>query len=520
MELVYLWVKKYKNIENEGFNFSPRFTCSYDKDSKKLTIDEKEHVEDFFGKNINVTAIVGENGSGKSTLIDILYKLLYNIELNFEFIFVYDNYYISTIKNISINGNLTEKKEFLWYEESIDFYYYSSEKNRDSIPNDEYFSPNYREGNKYEKNIILSNYFISKRILEIYKNKKKDNTIEISSFFYLPDKIKLSLKAENQILEDIFSNAPNHIRKNHFEHFAYDTLLNYSTYNGFLLMLYMLDNGLDIDLLEDNHSMPYLLNEAIQYSKNLVSEIEFKKYFKNHEYIKIEELTKEEEKFYLNICASFFHFEFKDTKNREYEDLSSGEKNLYGQLINIYYYNVKYDNQKLIFLFDEPEITLHPNWQRHYIKELYLIAKNLNKRMIFLIASHSPYILSDLPKENVIFLKDGKQVYPDIKTFGANIHTLLSHGFFMQDGLMGEFAKEKINDVVKLIKSKRKLSKKNQNFCKNIISKIGEPVLKSTLEKMLDEKLNLNESELERLEREQKEIQEKIDRLKVSRETD
>lgn len=31
MELVYLWVEKYKNIENEGFNFSPRFRCEFDR---------------------------------------------------------------------------------------------------------------------------------------------------------------------------------------------------------------------------------------------------------------------------------------------------------------------------------------------------------------------------------------------------------------------------------------------------------------------------------------------------------
>jgi hypothetical protein len=32
MELVYLWVEKYKNIENQGFNFSPRFECEHYKD--------------------------------------------------------------------------------------------------------------------------------------------------------------------------------------------------------------------------------------------------------------------------------------------------------------------------------------------------------------------------------------------------------------------------------------------------------------------------------------------------------
>ena len=129
MELVYLWVEKYKNIENQGFNFSPRFRCDYDEEKNELNIVDKDETgefypKNFFGDNINVTAIVGENGSGKSSLIDIVYKLLYNIELNFKFIFVYDNYYISNIKSIYVNNNLKEKQIFYWYDENIDFYFY------------------------------------------------------------------------------------------------------------------------------------------------------------------------------------------------------------------------------------------------------------------------------------------------------------------------------------------------------------------------------------------------------------
>lgn len=70
MELVYLWVEKYKNIHKQGFNFSPRFHCAYDEEKNELTIDEnKDYIPDFFGENINVTAIVGKNGSGKSSLL-------------------------------------------------------------------------------------------------------------------------------------------------------------------------------------------------------------------------------------------------------------------------------------------------------------------------------------------------------------------------------------------------------------------------------------------------------------------
>jgi AAA15 family ATPase/GTPase len=82
MELVYLWVEDYKNIKKQGFNFSPRFECEFkaeyekDKDGKEklkddcqLVIKPKEHIENFFGENINITAIVGENGSGKSSVL-------------------------------------------------------------------------------------------------------------------------------------------------------------------------------------------------------------------------------------------------------------------------------------------------------------------------------------------------------------------------------------------------------------------------------------------------------------------
>lgn len=29
MELVYLWVEEYKNIQNQGFNFSPNFELEF-----------------------------------------------------------------------------------------------------------------------------------------------------------------------------------------------------------------------------------------------------------------------------------------------------------------------------------------------------------------------------------------------------------------------------------------------------------------------------------------------------------
>jgi AAA15 family ATPase/GTPase len=156
-----------------------------------------------------------------------------------------------------------------------------------------------------------------------------------------------------------------------------------------------------------------------------------------------------------------------------------------------------------ILLIDEPDAFLHPKWAKCFLNNLInIITKDeilKDRKLHLIITTHSPFILSDLPKENVIFLKDGKQEYPftDKQTFGANIHTLLSDGFFMSDGLMGEFAKGKIEEIKKFYekvkKSKnpirtylKRYNEKIKNF-KHIQSIIGEPFLKTVIKNYLDE---------------------------------
>ena len=44
-ELVYLWIEKYKNIENQGFKLNPNFECSYI--NEVLRIEENSHYSIF-----------------------------------------------------------------------------------------------------------------------------------------------------------------------------------------------------------------------------------------------------------------------------------------------------------------------------------------------------------------------------------------------------------------------------------------------------------------------------------------
>ncbi|MBN2729128.1 MAG: hypothetical protein JXR53_07875 [Bacteroidales bacterium] len=72
MNISYIWIKKYKNIENQHFNFDNKWNFHFDINTGRLNVEEKEDDSNLFeNDNLNITAIVGKNGSG-SSLIEAL----------------------------------------------------------------------------------------------------------------------------------------------------------------------------------------------------------------------------------------------------------------------------------------------------------------------------------------------------------------------------------------------------------------------------------------------------------------
>ncbi len=41
MELLYVWIENYKNINKQGFNFSPKHWFEYDEKTNKLKHEER-----------------------------------------------------------------------------------------------------------------------------------------------------------------------------------------------------------------------------------------------------------------------------------------------------------------------------------------------------------------------------------------------------------------------------------------------------------------------------------------------
>lgn len=180
-----------------------------------------------------------------------------------------------------------------------------------------------------------------------------------------------------------------------------------------------------------------------------------------------------------------------------YRFLSSGEKQLLNNFGALIYHlrnldsvtddGRRYENVNIIL--EEIELYFHPEYQRTVVKmlleKLYALMFEHIKRINIIFVTHSPFILSDIPLCNVLFLKDGRPATATMKenTFGANIHGMLKNGFFLPSLPMGEFAHEKINDLFERLNGYQ-LDAGNKNqadwFYSNIM-RVGEPYLREQL---------------------------------------
>jgi predicted ATPase len=154
--------------------------------------------------------------------------------------------------------------------------------------------------------------------------------------------------------------------------------------------------------------------------------------------------------------------------------------------------------KNIILLLDEPENAFHPEWQRLFIENLICFFKNALPFYKFqiIIASHSPILASDFPKNNIIFLdknEDGTcKVVDSIcqeNTFGANIQTLYRNSFFLKGLPIGEFAKRKINKLFEELERGYIRPTTLQE-----IQLVGEPLLKNQLMKLYKQCKDLPQS--------------------------
>ncbi|AEE54570.1 AAA family ATPase [Haliscomenobacter hydrossis] len=596
MELLYIWIKSYKNIIEQGFNFSPQWRFHYNPHSGILKSDHLEQATpDFFGPSIsNVTVIVGENGSGKSNLVEFIIRLFDQGTgfWNEPFIVIYrmdkilrvwcyqdlplnvadEQYGFSVKKSIfkmrkleaGLYGGITAVNEI----DEITFAYYS-----------QYFdgvTPRFglnRNNNFLDlsnrRNIVrpksehsLEETFLSPK--HYYYNNIKRQAKLFSNWgrhlldFPVPDFIKITVNEDinREYLKNAFKDDRGHGSEEIWDFFdrpgfifeifravLFSTLLDVCARSGLgENSIGHLKQRINEDQVKQN---PLVLLEKVQNDA-------FGKWRSMHEFIQW--LSVECTPFfyenepdpifktrdnalilptnsplisiffthidYIDIqISSPFHiaWTFKDDQDRE-AGLSSGFNNLINLFARIFaiWEKLVHTNTFLLFI-DEGEVGLHPELQKRYLDLLLnniprifpIMDPPLNFKIQLILTSHSPFMVSDLPRENIIFLErnpDGTCKVSDgmndmQQTFGANIHTLLSDSFFLKrhNGLMGSFAQKRINQVIQFYQHGMLIDNLNREesevFAQRVTDILGEPIIKRYLLQLQSLRQNINVKE-------------------------
>lgn len=193
-----------------------------------------------------------------------------------------------------------------------------------------------------------------------------------------------------------------------------------------------------------------------------------------------------------------------------FSGLSSGERQLAYTISNCMYHlvnlnsswddlykdkdhraQIKYHYVNVIF--DEVELYYHPEMQRqfiHYLMEALACVEFKHLRGInIILATHSPFILSDIPLSNILRLGSGEM--KDEETYGANIIDILGSSFFL-DYTIGEEVRLKLQRIAELYQNRedpatRNEFEHNQSDYNKVIGLIGDEYLRETMRKMYNE---------------------------------
>ena len=242
------------------------------------------------------------------------------------------------------------------------------------------------------------------------------------------------------------------------------------------------------------------------------------------------------------LFKAFINVKSERTKQpSQLENMSSGELQLVNSLQSTLYHLNNLDSysdepdgsdkipyRNVLLLFDEIELYFHPEYQRKFIatviKQLDELELNLIKGIHILCVTHSPFILSDIPRSNILKLDKGKPKLDDKLTFAANIHEMLKDSFYMEAST-GQYSIETINEIIEdlneLLALKGKRNKKELREQKiaellitdayKIISSIGDVVVRRKLLTMYYECMGESDKVAKK-----KMISEEIKRLQTS----
>ena len=568
-KLIYFYCKDLRGFEDTEFNFSSKYKIHFDKDTEILTIDkgDKNYIDNFYGENIELNAIVGNNGAGKSTLLKRLYSDTEDFWIAASYIFVFeentnDLIIRSVFKAREEISRIVMRNETL----PIDILFPIPEHDREIVNVNALYLTQvldqemyYQNGSNYSMSGMIYNatkkcknnkaavityfddMFISQSDFLIYKDTQKITLLSIEDFVkgrMVQVYVKYGLYDLLDYVdknEDVYIKLKN--RKNLYKKFLLKIGAglegeNYNFYERFFEGLIssfiynvLAENNFDIDENKEPVSSILTISDDCRNINDIDEKLDY--FFKRmesktsidvmpyQEFIKYIHETafkwiSENHGVYFNIPITQIKKFYEKYSIMEQKipflqfswGLSSGETamiDLYSKFYQIYKSatenNKKYPEyacKDILILIDEADAYFHPQWQRDYVKDTLDVAKQIFEgfNVQIILATHSPIMLSDIPKQNVLYLKKeenaGTKVVPReerLETFGANIFSLFKDTFFLEGSGIGSFAEERLTDFIAKIHNEENY--KNNEKIREIeryIGMIGDSFIRKKFE--------------------------------------
>lgn len=517
-ELIFFYVDDYTIFKKQGFCFHPQYEliyyCYSEKDYSLVSLKQKNEFVDLFNEeNVNVKILCGRNGSGKSTLLEIMAGTKNTGIQVKKFCILRDKngVFASSVKCRLTLDNYDEP--FLLDFENYAYDFYPS----DCCVN--------------HKNMQIPDFDFRKNIVKFYSETPElyDGVVDGKLF----TNFSIELWNFDNEIELMTTGSRKNLYKNE-NFFELKSWLKSDILSYYFLHNFQDNTYDDIAIAfekcmnEDNIDLASFLNDNIYttYAPNLVDEIralQKEVLFKTFLISDIQEVEKKisnlEEKILkylqsvdedlreslfigtsLNSLLYFEGFSNENKTLRYLYDLSSGEVRSLKYRYEILHSMIQ--PYGVWWYIDEPESFLHPEWCRTFIFDYmnaykgvkdYIISMgdsatsdkfNPNKRFTLVFATHSPFLLSDLTNDYIIYLeKRDRQVY-EIKAekdcFAGNIGQMYNTNFFMKSTI-GEFATQKLKKIINTIDSEEVVTDEEIRKWKILVSKIGDDLLKNLI---------------------------------------
>lgn len=356
---------------------------------------KSDMIEYKFHKDLNI--LTGRNGSGKTTIIKLAWLIMSgNIllalkEVNFNTCTIITDIYTCTVYKVgrdTCRVKLIINGQELYFEDEVD-------QDGDHLP---FLDSAEEQANPYLAESGSTLFFPTFRRIE--GGFSLTNTEN-----YLPRSVKRAFSDFDEALTDLSKKLSSH------DHF-FISAISSKDINNLLLRKYA-DYSEKINIYQQRISAKVIKkisafedkentkDPEISASKLLSEtrkEIEKIESFRQKTLQPLNAVNKLVEDLFNHSGISFGkRLSFGDAAEAIYSDaLSAGEK----QMLSFICYNAFY-NDTIIFI-DEPELSLHVDWQRR----LYNILQKQNSSNQFIFATHSPFIYAKYPDKELITNSD------------------------------------------------------------------------------------------------------------------